>query len=125
MAPFAGFICNEEPGSGRPMGESILRRLAAEKPVDLVNLAFHGRLGPADLTYVAETLGLLEDKGLATSALTQLARHPHPMVREGVVLGAAQLGGDEALALIGDMAKQDPSAIVRGVAADALDALAE
>lgn len=104
-----------------PIGENILRHLATEQPELLVDMAFGAGLGPADLTYIGEALGYVVDATMAMPALQHLARHAHPMVREGVVLGATQLGTTEAKALVLDIADNDPTASVRGVARDSLE----
>lgn len=79
------------------------------------------KLDAAALTFIAEDLGKRTPPPLRY--LSALSRHADPVVREGVVYGAAAAmdRSEDARALLRRMADSDPNGIVRGCAAEALD----
>lgn len=79
------------------------------------------KLDAADLTFIAEGLG--KRSSVPMGYLAALARHADPVVREGVVYGAANAlaRSETARALLGRIAVGDQHPIVRNAALEALE----
>ena len=77
---------------------------------------------PNQLTFSAEAVGLVADSALAVSILLPLLSHATPVVREGAVYGICPhlKSSTEALAVLREMASNDPSPGVRESAQDAM-----
>lgn len=99
-----------------------LKRFALDHPQELLALA--GTDDEACLSYTAEALGFLPDVAVALRHLTHLAKHPHPCVREGAVLGAGHMG-PPAQALLHFVLANENNRAVRSVASELLSDLAE
>jgi hypothetical protein len=101
--------------------EAMFEALATEDPEKLVSMIRSGELTPGLLTYAVEIAGRVLATDMILPALLELANHPKPVVREGVIYGLSHHRTEEATAALVAL-QNDASAAVRGAALAALQA---
>jgi hypothetical protein len=103
----------------RPESESEFQTLAQTDPIRLI--AWMEVMTPTRLTYAAELLGGIA----AAEALPILKRlatnHPKSYVREGALLGLAQVRTPAAREVIARVASRDPNDAIRELANELLE----
>jgi HEAT repeat protein len=103
-------------------GEDVFQDLAERHPKVLVALLKAGILEVADLTFAAEIAGNeISDSALIRPVLLKLLEHPSAVVREGTLYGLANHLDESSRAIVGELAKNDPSPGVRTTAKDLLE----
>lgn len=95
--------------------------MAFKYPASLLSLLSSGRLEPADLTFVAEIVGRLDDHDRVRAVLVPLLSHTAAVVREGTIYGLTRHIDASVRQALEHLADNDPSAAVRTAALDALD----
>ncbi len=96
--------------------EALFEDLASRDPERL--LAMFSELEPAFLTHAAEIAGRHIEASRVVPVLLGLLKHESPLVREGAIWGLCYHQSDEVVAILREVAMNDPSPGVRKAASD-------
>jgi HEAT repeat protein len=105
--------------------QAMFEQMADEDPTKLLRLLADNELEPTMVSLAAEAAGqIAEHPERIEAILLGLLTHKEACVREGAVLGLAQLGTEAALTGLRRVRDNDQSQAVRMVADEALELLA-